>query len=329
MQARLVLAIVLAGALGMAHAGCPDGDYDGVCDEVDTCTHDGVLRLSEASLRITGADAPVDDERVRLRGRIVVDGDVGDPAEEGMRIVLERLDLANGDRQALLSAVIPGGDGWRGRDDGAAWTYRDARGRHGGVTRISVRRRLSLPVIPPDVLVDARTTYDVQVLARHGSFLVDADLVDGFLPDSIVLDVGVGFGPVGTDGSRCASRIFPNQHPQTPCSVSGNGGVVVCATAAPVGPCRLGEPRDVVMCETMAVMWLQERHRAQLGEYWMPPDHECDGLPGYVPTTDTSCAMTVVGDGFIVHVESPHELAYGCTFDPSAPAGQRLYCSYS
>jgi hypothetical protein len=328
MQARLILAALLALAAATAHAGCPDGDVDGVCDAVDVCTRDGVTRLSEVTLRITGADAPAGDERVRLRGRLVVPGDVFDPGEGGMRFLIETWNLGTSDRQALLSAVIPGGDGWRGRDDGSAWTYRDARGRHGGVTRISVKRRLSLPVIPPEVLVDTRTTYEVQVLARHGSFLVEADLVDGYDADSVVLDVGVGFGPLGTDEARCAARIFPNQHPFVPCAVSGNGGVVVCATAPPVGPCRLGEPREIIMCEAMAVMWQQERHRGQFGEYWIPLDHECDGLPGYVPTTDISCGMTVVGDAFIVFVSSPYELGYQCVFDTSAPAGQRLSCYY-
>lgn len=328
MHARLVLAVLVALAVATAHAGCPDGDFDGVCDDVDVCTRDGVTRLSEAALRITGADAPAGDERVRLRGRIVIPGDIADPAESGMRVAIETWNLGTSDRQTLLSAVIPGGVGWRGRDDGTAWTYRDARGRHGGVTRISIKRRLSLPVIPPEVRVDTRTTYEVQVLARHGSFLVDADLVDGFEADSVVLDVGVGFGPLGTDEARCAARVFPNQHPQVPCTVSGNGGVVVCATAPPVGPCKLGEPRDIMWCEAMAVMWLQERHRAEFGDYWVPPASECDGLPGYVPTPGTSCAMNAWDDDFQVSVTSDYELGYECRFESSAPAGLRFYCFY-
>ncbi len=332
MRARLVLAIVLAGALGMAHAGCPDGDFDGTCDAADVCTNDGALRLTEAAMRITGADAPSGDERLRLRGRIVLDAstadDFADPAESGMRFLLERYDGALDGREALVSAVVPGGAGWRGRADGTAWTFRDARGQHGGVTRISLKRRATLPVIAPGVAPDTRETLEVQVLVRRSAFTVDADLLDGFLPDATVLHLGVGFGPVGHHGSRCAFRIFPNQSPPLPCAVSGNGGVVQCATPPPTGACGLGEPRDVVVCEAMNVMWLQERHRAQSGAYFVPSGATCDGLPGLTPVAAVTCDLTATTSAFVVSVASPYEAGYRCTYDSAADEGERLVCLY-
>jgi hypothetical protein len=332
MRARLILALVLAVALGTAHAGCPDGDVDGTCDAADVCTNDGALRLTEAAMRITGADAPAGDERLRLRGRIVLDvstvDDFADPAEHGMRFTLERYDGALDDHEALVSAVVPGGAGWRARADGTAWTYRDARGRHGGVTRISLKRRQTLPVIPAAAGPDTRETLEVQVLVRGSAFSVDADLLDGFLPDATVLHVGIGFGPVGHHGSRCAFRIFPNQAPPTPCGVSGNGSVVQCATAAPAGACQLGEPRDVVVCETMNVMWLQERHRAQAGDYFVPSGATCDGLPGWVAVDGVSCDLTATGDAFVVSMASAHEAGYACSYDSAADEGERLRCLY-
>lgn len=319
MRSRLASAIVLAAALGTAHA-----------QPSDVCTIDGALRLTEAALRITGADPPAGDERLRLRGRIELDAatvaDVADPATSGMRVVLERWDRALDERQPLVSAVIPGGAGWRARDDGTAWTYRDARGRHGGVTRISLKRRPSLPVIVPEIAAETRETFEVQVLVRQGAFTIDADLIDGFLPDATVLQIGIGFGSIGHHGSRCATRVFPNQAPPTPCAVSGNGVVVQCATAPPVGPCRLGEPRDVVRCEAMTVMWLQERHRGQHAAYFVPAAAACDGLPGYEPTPDVVCLMTSTGTGFVVETGSPHEPGFACAYDSAAPAGQRLVC---
>lgn len=333
MRARLLPILLLAAAMRTAHAGCPDGDLDGACDAVDVCTNDGVVALAEATLRLTGADAPAGDERLRVRGRItVVPGLVADvdPATNGMRVLLERYDGQTGMRQALVSAVIPGGAGWRGRAEGMAWTYRDSRGTHGGVTRISVKRRPALPVIPASAAADARVAYDVQVLARRGDYLVDADLVDGFLPDAVVLDVGIGFGPVGADGSRCASRIFPSQSPAVPCAVSGGGSVAQCATAAPVGPCRVGEPRDVVLCEVMTLAFLQERWRALHGDYFAPSGQACDELPGYTSSAPTSdCVLVTQPGAFVVTATSPYAPGYECVYESAAPDGQRLTCTTS
>jgi hypothetical protein len=332
MRARLAFVLVFAAAVTTAHAQCPDQDFDGICDADDVCTTE-YTQLSEATLRITSADAPYGDERLRLRGRIVMHGDVAsqfvDPASGGVRVVLELVDGLPPTRQTLLSAVIPGGAGWRARGDGTAWTYRDGRGAHGGVTRISVKRRVSLPVIPPEAGIDRRETFDVQVLAKRGTYdALTADLLDGFLPGDPVLDVAVGFGPVG--GNFCASRIFPNQQPPIPCTINGDGSVAQCSTAPATGPCRLGEPRDAVACEAITVAALQERYRASHGHYLASPDQRCDDLPGYVSSQGlVTCALVTYDDpdAFSVHVGSPYYLS-DCSYESLSPVGQRLSCDF-
>jgi len=268
-----------------------DGDGDGVCDAIDTCRWQATARLTEIVLHASGLASPIGDERFRLTGRIwIPEHPFVDPAEAGVRFGMFSWadSIANHTvaTAPLVSATIPGGGRrWRARASDGLWTYRDPRGTRGGITRIVLRR------VDPDPLLGLPfpVTLAFEITGRRGRYDITPDMVaptDFHLPIEQwtwgQIWIELGLGPAGDDPGPCDERFLPYwSSSQFACSFGRNDKTLDCSGPPPVGPCHVGEPRDVTICETEVVGRAEEAYFAEHGTYFQGP---CDQLPGYVPT---------------------------------------------
>jgi hypothetical protein len=209
----------------------------------------------------------------------------------------------------LVSAALPGGRRWRARATDGSWTYRDARGTYGGITKLVLRR-----VDPDPVLgVPFPVTLAFQITARRGRYDITPDMVaptDFHLPieqwtyGQIWMELGLG--PSGVAPGPCGERFLPYwSSSQFACTFSRNGNTLDCSGPPPVGPCHVGEPMNVTVCETEAVAVAEKAYFAANGTYFQGP---CDQLPGYTPTDPgfegavLTCALSATDTSFTVYM---------------------------
>ncbi len=317
-----------------------DGDGDGICDAVDTCAWfptSGPARLTEIGLRISGLATPIGDERFRFTGRIRIrdDGFI-DPAVVGVRFGMFSWATSSSDPKAgtapLVAAHVPGGRGWRSRPDRGLWMFRDSRGRNGGITRVTLKR------FDPDPIIESpsQVTFAFEVVGRRGRYTITPEMVkqakDPLQQEpygQVWMEFGLG-DPLDAV-APCNQRLLPwGNAPNYSCAFSTNGNVLVCSDPPPVGPCHVGDPLDLTVCELLAVAHAEDAYRAANGTYF---DGPCAELPGYTPTDPgytfldygMTCSLYVTANEFRVSITNP--FVYGaCDYVSSQPAPYDVTC---
>lgn len=145
---------------------CPDGDGDGVCDADDNCVsaanpaqEDGDADdigdacdpctsgavVTEPQLTLSRVGPPPNDERFKLKGRMIVAATpTFDPSQQGARVLIE--DALGG---TVLDVAVPPGlydpltrAGWKVSSGG--WQYRSSSGLQ-GLTKLVVSRKPTAP----------------------------------------------------------------------------------------------------------------------------------------------------------------------------------------
>ncbi|MCC6849480.1 MAG: hypothetical protein IT294_13345 [Deltaproteobacteria bacterium] len=98
---------------------------------------DGCSGVAAASLSLGKLGAPTGDEKVTLKGLLVVDetGAPVDPAANGIRLI-----VGEGD----LDVTIPGGAGWKTNRSATQWTYKNKAGIQ-GITYLQLKRKPKVP----------------------------------------------------------------------------------------------------------------------------------------------------------------------------------------
>jgi hypothetical protein len=301
-----------------------DADGDGICDAVDTCDWRDIrpARLTEIVLRVSGLANRPGDERFRLLGRIRIPDDrFVDPAIAGFRFGMFSWVSSYADPKVgtspLVSATVPGGRGWRTNPDRGIWTFRDGRGAHGGITKVTLKR------FDPDPIIESAfsSTFAFEIVGRRGRYAITPEMVAPFTSPFQAEPWGQVWMEVGlADGGPCNERLLPfGGYPDYSCTFSPNGNVLVCSDPAPMGPCHVGDPLDLTVCEVQAVARAEEAYHAQTGEYFAGA---CADLPGYVLTDPgysygLSCAVDVFGTQFRVAIANPRVVG-GCYYDSAA-----------
>jgi hypothetical protein len=192
------------------------------------------------------------------------------------------------------------------------------------VTSVSLKLITSAPVVPND----PKMTLAYKITARRGGYLVAPDIMELYdFPDRFTwgqLQTQMALGSMADGSGTCAQRIFPayvdgsfdHFSPVIPCTQNRSGTRISCGTAPPIGPCRVGEPRDVVVCEVLAVAAAQDAYKAAHGTYFATSG-DCANLPGYTPTpaSGVSCNLSSAsGTSFTItaiHVNAP---AWTCIY---------------
>jgi hypothetical protein len=311
------------GADGCCTAACLllDQDFDGLCDASDGCDNFGPLatRIKEPFLQADRIEAPTGDDVVKLRGRITFHDSIAiDPGTQGMRVtVSDQASHGFAEGRRVFDVVLPAGPRWSRRGD--YWTYKDRTGSAGGITRVGVRLR------PP--LLSGSHWVDVLfvVEGRKGAYAITPDMVTSVfdehgVPVGRALIVQMGFvSPETPNNPICASRYFTTTLP-TSCRFGTGGSRVTCEGPPSVGPCRVSDPDDLLICDLVNVAAAQARWRARRGTYFTGT---CDDLPGVVGSPGVVCG--VVGDAGAFTANAAHPSATrSCTW---SSAGQpNLVC---
>jgi len=306
--------------------GWLDADGDNLCDDEDVCTRSDAARLSEATLRMDRIAPPAGDERMRFSGRLRFPASsFVDPAVAGFRFGLYGETYYYFYRTTvtpMITARIPSGDGWR--TGNGNWRFRDSRGRYAGVTSISLKLMTPAPVGPDD----SHMTLAYKITARRGGYVVTPDIMELYdFPDSFTwgqLQAQMALGSTADGSATCAQREFPAfvdgtfdsfLGPVIPCTQNGSGTRISCSTAPPIGPCRVGEPRDILVCEVLAVAAAQDAYKAAHGTYFAM-NGDCASVPGYAPTpaSGVSCSLWGSGASFTIGAIHTGAPAFTCMY---------------
>jgi hypothetical protein len=142
--------------------------------------------IDEPRLKVSRNGAPIGDESMKLRGSVLLGASI-DPVANGFTFGVYSL---NG--TLLYTRTIPPGlspangvAGWKVNGTQTKWTYRDANGTVGGITRVIIQNRSSTT---PGL-------HKVKVLGKENDFQVEPPEI----PVQLRLDLGPGV---------CATRAF-------------------------------------------------------------------------------------------------------------------------
>jgi hypothetical protein len=301
------------GIDGCCSADCQrlDADQDGLCDAADPCTWSGSFRfldVKEPKLTLRRLDAPLGQHRFRFQGTLLTRTDRAiDPLTNGVALAVHYFW-----GHPLYSATVPGGAGWRMRADGSAWSYRDGMARAGGITRVFVRR-VAMP--PAVVRPPSYAAFAFVVEGRDASFLLDAP--DGTVFAELTLDGSI------LGGTQCAPAVFGPTvvwH-----CISDPAGRTVRCTAPRLGPCRVSDPTDMIVCDLEHAAEAENTYFAQTGVFYSGP---CDALPGFVGTPGVTCnAVLSASSGFLIDAGHPSAFVGYCTWTGApAPGTDALVC---
>jgi hypothetical protein len=314
-----------------------DRDGDAICDPDDACsTGDTPFDIKEPSVVWRLLDHPTGTHRFRVKGTVVVVVDPLprgvdpdryppiDPATNGFRFsAFHTTDhISTGVPGTPLfaitkvaDAVAPGGPGWSARADGRAWTYHASAIGH-DITRVVVKE----VALPPALWVPGSS-----LVVRAFSFVVDGRNADyTFTPGiEMALHVSVSLDASRVDKSRCGEKFFsfPPQGETTWgtwfCTLSSSGKTSKCGPAPRLGPCHVGDPNDMVVCDIQNAADAAQAYFAATGTYYTGP---CSGLPGFTPTPGVTCTVSGPSTYFNISISAsrPGATRWCYWFDPEA-----------
>jgi hypothetical protein len=291
------------GAANGQDGGCSatcqivDADGDGLCDARDACNNGLGIRIKEATLKVGRLVSSPGDNTLRFAGTLTIPNvPTIDPASSGIRLTM--YDPFGDPRGATVADVtIPEGPGWRVSQNGTSWRYRDPAGQAGGITRIAMR------IVPQLVPYPRLTKVAFSLAGRGGSFPVTPAMVTVDLNDftGSTLQVTLTFGPGSVSTFQCGSVYYSTIQPYQ-CEFSASGDRATCKGPRPGGPCHIGDPDDLIVCDARNAAEAEGVYFAQTGSYRAG---SCDDLPGFKPSPDVTCTVIVFDGGFAVATSHP------------------------
>jgi hypothetical protein len=302
-------------------AGCDliDTDYDGTCDAQDPCPNGQGTYIKESQLKITRLNTGPGDDTIRLVGTLVVPNTPAiDPSASGMRLRMFASDGSGG--TAVADVSLPGGSRWVERRANV-WQYRDPRGSAGGITRVDVY--LTSPAFPTTHL----RKIIFGVTGRHGSWAVTPAMVtsaiDNGVPTGSALQVVVAMGEHGSATEQCGEVWYTTLR-NTNCEFTATGDRVTCAGPPPVGPCRIGDPDDLGICDLLNAVRAEDRYFLKHQTYLAG---SCDDLPQFVPSPGVACTVSASSTSFVVSASQGSAIKSCVWVSNPPPNGQNLTCS--
>lgn len=302
---------------------------DGICD---VCEPSTTADTTEAALRVRGVPPPVGDERMRFSGRFRFESsDFVDPAVAGLRFSLHGEVSTDAETQItpMIAAHIPGGAGWRSSN--GRWHFRDSKGLNGGITTVTLKVVMPAPLVPGDT----RMSLAYRIDARRGSYVVTPDMIrrreSASTPSWGKLVTQMALGSTADGSSTCAQAAFPssitdpaNELLTVPCAPDRRGNTFTCNTPPPIGPCRVGAPRDVLVCDLLSIVAAIDKHKAAHGGVYSL--QSCDDVPDYTPANEfILCILSSALDSFKVGMATPLVPHLACYYDSAATPA--FYCS--
>ena len=305
-----------------------DHDGDGTYDAIDPCDDSNGIRITDATLRITGLLTPPGDDGLRFIGTVTIPNEntipASPPIDPGVFGLRLRMFAPGFDPRgsAVMDASIPGGPQWARHPSGTAWTYHDPAGLIAGITRVTIKL---LPPLFPSTHI---TKVAFSIMGRRGGYPVTPDMVTSFIPPGgqpqgndlqVTLSVTA---PGSALNAQCGSVFYTTIEP-TRCEFSASGNKVTCSGPPPVGPCHVGDPKHLVVCDLLNAAHAEDRYFTEHGTYLTGP---CTALPRFVASPGVTC--TVRGGASAVTVSTAHaDWNYSCywTSNP-APGNANITC---
>ena len=302
-----------------------DRDGDGLCDALDPCDLGNGVRIKETNLKVRRPLSPQGDDTLRFTGTITVPrAPAIDPAASGMRLTLYSQQSGPIGEPALFPATVisdatlPGGERWRRSMSGGTFRYRDPSGEAGGITR--ARIRLLAPLVPSANLMKVA----FYIVGRRGDYAITPAMVDwGVSTGGGSLMISIALGDLSPTNQQCGQTVYFAEN-ATHCTFTASGGAVECTGPPAVGPCHLGDPDDLMVCDLLDAVRSQVRYFSLNGTYFTG---SCTALPGFVPSPGVTCATTGTATEFWVTTSHPSATRAFCDWSSSAPSGQNLVCA--
>jgi hypothetical protein len=269
---------------------------------------------------------------MRFSGRFRFESaDFVDPAVGGLRFSLHGEVSTDAVTRItpMIAARIPGGAGW-GSSNGR-WHFRDAKGLYGGVTSVTLKLIMPAPLVPGDT----RMSLAYRIDARRGSYVALPDMIRQreslSAPSWGKLVTQMALGSSADGSSTCAQAAFPasitdpaNDLYTVPCERDRRGNTFTCSTPPPIGPCRVGAPRDVLACDVLSIAAAVEKHKAAHGGVYSL--NQCTEVPGYAPASEFSvCILTSTTHSFLVGMATALVPHLACYYESVATPA--FYCS--
>jgi hypothetical protein len=265
--------------------------------------------IKEPTMKVRRLGTPIGDEKMRFGGILPArDTDVVDPAASGLWLF-----LISSDPATLVDVTAPAGAGWRAHRGGTRWRYRASVGSNDGILRASVKEVAANPAWGLH-----ERAYAVRVTLAPGAFASQSDLDTHYVTLGISTDEAT---------SVCRSHLLyppviyvqPDSEPwETPsfwarCRMSPGGTRLSCRPPDPAGPCGVGDPEDLMLCDALGAAAAQEAHRTETGSYFQG---ECHDLPGFQGSPDVACTSNSNGTRASVHTTHPQmPMSVGCIWD--------------
>src|SRR5207244_1167586 len=152
---------------------------------------------------------------------------------------------------------------WSARPGGGAWTYRDRFGRLDGI------RRVDLHVLPPLVPSENLVRLGFTIAGRRGDYPITPEMVAATAPplrgNALRMSLRLAATGAAPEG-QCGFAIFTDLTPaRGTCAFGRDGSRVSCAGPPPVGPCHLGNPDDLLVCDLLHARDAETRFFARNG----------------------------------------------------------------
>ena len=293
-----------------------DVDGDGQCDARDACHNGTGIRIKDAVLKIGGLATPASDDMIRFAGTLTVPiAPAIDPASSGIRLTMF---APYGDPRgsAVVDLTVPGGPLWRASAGGTSWRYRDAAGDAAGITRVAIK------LLPPLVPSANLTKVAFSLSGRRGSYPITPAMVtvDPNTYSGNTLQVTLALGPGSASTLQCGS-VYYSTIQLTSCRFGASGDGVTCRGPRRVGPCHVGDPDDLVVCDAENAARAEVAYFFAHGAFY---SGDCTGMPTFVPSPGVACSAAGIRSGY--SSSTAHPQAYrSCTY--VSTASDPLVCS--
>jgi len=293
-----------------------DADYDGLCDASDACNNGSGLRIKDGVLKIGGLATAPGDDTIRFAGTFTLPiVPAIDPASSGIRVTTFA-PFGDPRGSVAVDVTVPGGPLWRASPGGTSWRYHDPAGAAGGITRVAIR------LLPPLVPNPRVTKVAFSLSGRRGSYPITPAMVtvdpNSYAGSTMQATFTLGSGPTST--LQCAS-VYYSTIQLTSCRFSASGDGVTCRGPRRVGPCHVGDPDDLVVCDAQDAAQAEEAYFSAHGAYYTG---DCRGMPTFVPSPGVTCIAAGYASGFGISTAHPQayiQCLYTSTANPALVCG--------
>lgn len=128
---------------------------------------------------------------------------------------------------------------------------------------------------------------------------------------------------IGAPANQQCGETWYSTVASTHCAFTASGDRMTCSGPPPVGPCHIGDPDDLVVCDLLSAVHAEDQYFAAHGTY---VGGACTDLPGFRPSPGVTCTTTGTSTDFTITASHLDALRGSCTWIKNPGDGQSLTC---